>query len=80
MTPDWQSPWIFDYVFAFVFGILFQYFTITPMKKLSRKEGLKQALKADSLSLTAWQVGMSTGGSSAGASKSGCDRLVLRGA
>ena len=49
---------IYDYVLAFAFGILFQYFTIKPMKHLSRSEGFKAAFKADSLSLTAWQVGM----------------------
>ncbi len=43
---------------AFAFGILFQYLTIKPMRRLSRKEGLEAAIKADALSLTAWQVGM----------------------
>lgn len=52
------GAWVYDYVLAFAFGILFQYFTIKPMKQLSRGEGIKEALKADSLSLTAWQVGM----------------------
>jgi hypothetical protein len=52
------AVWVLDYIFAFVFGILFQYFTIAPMRNLSPKEGLKAAMKADTLSLTAWQVGM----------------------
>lgn len=52
------SVWILDYIFAFVLGIAFQYFTIKPMRQLSAKQGLLQALKADALSLTAWQVGM----------------------
>ncbi len=43
---------------AFSLGIAFQYFTIKPMRGLSVKLGLKQALKADTLSLTAWQIGM----------------------
>jgi hypothetical protein len=47
-----------DYVVAFLLGIAFQYFTIAPMRHLSRKEGLVAALKADTLSLTAWQLGM----------------------
>lgn len=50
--------WVIDYVIAFLFGIAFQYFTIKPVKGLSTKQGLIAALKADSLSLTAWQVGM----------------------
>ena len=52
------SLWIYDYILAFGFGILFQYFTIKPMKGLSAGKGLVEAVKADSLSLTAWQVGM----------------------
>jgi hypothetical protein len=52
------ATWAVDYALAFLFGIAFQYFTITPLKKLSPLEGLRAALKADTLSLTAWQVGM----------------------
>ena len=52
------GAWTLDYVLAFLFGIIFQYFTIKPMRNLSVGEGLVSALKADSLSLTAWQVGM----------------------
>lgn len=52
------AVWIVDYIFAFAFGVAFQYFTIRPMRGLSVGEGLKEAVKADVLSLTAWQVGM----------------------
>lgn len=52
------ATWTLDYVLAFLFGIAFQYFTIKPMKKLSVGKGLMTALKADALSLTAWQLGM----------------------
>jgi hypothetical protein len=52
------ASWVLDYIFAFGLGIAFQYFTIKPMRQLSAKEGLAQALKADALSLTAWQIGM----------------------
>jgi hypothetical protein len=52
------AAWVLDYALAFAFGIAFQYFTITPLKKLSVGEGLRAALKADTLSLTAWQLGM----------------------
>jgi hypothetical protein len=52
------ASWVLDYALAFAFGILFQYFTIRPMKGLGRADGLKAALKADALSLTAWQIGM----------------------
>jgi hypothetical protein len=52
------GAWVFDYAAAFLLGVAFQYFTIKPMKNLSPGEGLVAALKADSLSLTAWQIGM----------------------
>jgi len=52
------AVWIIDYLFAFSFGVAFQYFTIKPMRDVSVGEGLTQAIKADFLSLTAWQVGM----------------------
>jgi hypothetical protein len=52
------AVWIADYLFAFTLGIAFQYFTIKPMRNLSPSRGLVEALKADSLSLTAWQFGM----------------------
>jgi hypothetical protein len=52
------GAWALDYVCAFLIGIGFQYFTIAPMRGLSLGEGLLAALKADTLSLTSWQVGM----------------------
>jgi hypothetical protein len=52
------AGWAVDFAFAFAIGIAFQYFSIKPMRQLSPKQALVQALKADSLSLTAWQVGM----------------------
>lgn len=52
------AVWILDYIFAFIIGVAFQYFTIKPMRELSVGDGLVQAVKADALSLTAWQVGM----------------------
>lgn len=52
------AVWVLDYIFAFLFGVAFQYFTIKPMRGLSPGAGLVQAVKADALSLTAWQVGM----------------------
>jgi branched-subunit amino acid transport protein len=52
------AVWIVDYLFAYAFGIVFQYFTIAPMRGLSFGQGIIAAIKADTLSLTAWQVGM----------------------
>lgn len=52
------AAWVLDYILAFGFGIAFQYFTIKPMRDIGAGKALIEALKADSLSLTAWQVGM----------------------
>jgi len=52
------AVWVVDFLFAYAFGIVFQYFTIAPMRGLSFGPGLIGAIKADTLSLTAWQVGI----------------------
>jgi Domain of unknown function (DUF4396) len=52
------AVWILDFIFAFGFGVAFQYFAIKPMRDISVREGLVLAFKADALSLTAWQIGM----------------------
>ncbi|HDR9204401.1 TPA: DUF4396 domain-containing protein [Burkholderia vietnamiensis] len=52
------AVWILDFIVAFLLGILFQYFSIKPMKQLSAAQGLRAALKADIASITAWQIGM----------------------
>jgi hypothetical protein len=62
----WQSifaekifaVWVFDYFLAYIFGIVFQYATIAPRRHLGFAQGIWAAVKADTLSLTAWQVGM----------------------
>lgn len=52
------AVWILDFIFAFIIGIAFQYFTIAPMRGLGPRDGIIAALKADTLSLASWQVGM----------------------
>ncbi|HEX4333812.1 MAG TPA: DUF4396 domain-containing protein [Usitatibacter sp.] len=52
------ASWTLDFAFAFVLGIAFQYASIKPMSKLPAARALLAALKADSLSLVAWQAGM----------------------
>jgi hypothetical protein len=52
------AVWIADYILAFAFGIAFQYFTIKPMRDLAPGPALVAAVKADFLSLSAWQIGM----------------------
>jgi hypothetical protein len=52
------AVWILDYIFAYGFGIIFQYYTTAPMRHLGFAQGIWAAVKADTLSLTAWQLGM----------------------
>jgi hypothetical protein len=50
--------WIPDFLLAFGLGIVFQYFTIQPMRDLSVGDGILAALKADIASIASWQAGM----------------------
>ncbi len=52
------ASFTWDFVAAWVLGIVFQYFTIKPMRQLSPAAGLMAAIKADTLSIAAFQVGM----------------------
>jgi hypothetical protein len=52
------AVWIPDFLLAYAFGILFQYFTIAPMRGLSLGQGFLAAAKADTISIASWQVGM----------------------
>jgi hypothetical protein len=52
------AKYVVNYVLAYVFGIAFQYYSIKPMQNLSVGEGIKAAIKADTLSLTAFRVGL----------------------
>lgn len=47
-----------DYMMAYALGIAFQYFTIAPMRGISGVKGIWAAVKADTLSLTAFEVGL----------------------
>ncbi|WP_234731790.1 DUF4396 domain-containing protein [Acidocella facilis] len=49
---------VLDYAFAFLLGIVFQYYSIVPMRGLQPAEGIKAAVKADFWSLTAFEVGL----------------------
>jgi hypothetical protein len=53
----WAS-YLLDFVAAWSLGVVFQYFTIKPMRNLSPLEGIRAAIKADTLSILAFQVGM----------------------
>lgn len=55
---DLWASFVIDYILAWTLGIVFQYFTIAPMRGLSLFPGIWAAIKADTLSITAWQLGM----------------------
>ncbi|HVU19174.1 MAG TPA: DUF4396 domain-containing protein, partial [Rhizomicrobium sp.] len=52
------AVWTVDFVCAYIIGIVFQYFAIVPMRKLDFPRGIWESIKADTLSLIAWQLGM----------------------
>lgn len=49
---------IADFVFAYLLGVAFQYFTIAPMRGLSFGKGLIAAVRADTISILLFEVGM----------------------
>jgi hypothetical protein len=52
------SRLILDFLFAWILGIAFQYFSIVPMRGLSFGPGLAAAIRADTLSIAMFEVGM----------------------
>jgi hypothetical protein len=46
------------FVLAYLIGIAFQYFSIAPMRGLGVRDGVIAAVKADTLSLVAYEIGM----------------------
>lgn len=52
------AEYIIDISVAWIFGIVFQYFAIQPMRHLPRTQAIVAAIKADTLSILAFQAGM----------------------
>ena len=52
------TMFFFDFVLAYLVGIVFQYFSIAPMRHLSGWDGIIAAIKADTISLIAFEIGM----------------------
>ena len=52
------GKFLLAFALAYAFGIAFQYFAIAPMRGLGVRDGLVAAIKIDTLSLLAYQVGM----------------------
>jgi Domain of unknown function (DUF4396) len=53
----WGS-YLADFLLAYLLGIVFQYFSIAPMRNISGWPALKAALQADTISLIAFEVGL----------------------
>lgn len=49
---------VMDYILAYLLGIALQYFSIAPMRGISGFKGIWAAVKADTLSLTAFEIGL----------------------
>ncbi|MDE2166333.1 MAG: DUF4396 domain-containing protein [Alphaproteobacteria bacterium] len=52
------AEYVVEFVFAYVFGIAFQYFPIRAMRRIPPYEAIVDAVKADTLTLTAFEVGL----------------------
>jgi hypothetical protein len=58
----WGQPlfaeYVVEFVLAYLFGIAFQYFPIREMRQVPPREAIIDAVKADTLSLIAFEAGM----------------------
>ncbi len=52
------ANFLWDFIAAWSLGVVFQYFTIKPLRNLSVGGGILAAIKADTLSITTFQIGM----------------------
>ncbi|WP_022794895.1 DUF4396 domain-containing protein [Marinococcus halotolerans] len=53
------ADYIVEFTLAYLLGIFFQLFAILPMnEKMTKREGLKKAIKADTLALVFYEIGM----------------------
>jgi len=55
---DFPTRILLDFLLAWSFGILFQYLTIVPMRGLSFGRGVLQAMRADTLSIVTFEIGL----------------------
>lgn len=49
---------VLSFALAYLLGVIFQYFSIVPMRHLGFREGVWQAIRIDTLSLLAYEIGM----------------------
>lgn len=55
---EFASKLVLDFLFAWILGIVFQYATIVPMRGLSFGKGILAAIRADTLSIVLFEIGM----------------------
>jgi hypothetical protein len=49
---------VMDFLLAWLFGVIFQYFTIAPMRGLAPLEGIMAAIRADTFAIAAFEIGL----------------------
>ena len=52
------ASYLWDFLLAYLLGIVFQYFSIAPMRNISGWPAIWAAIKADTISLTAFEIGL----------------------
>ena len=52
------EEYLLDFLFAWSFGIVFQYFTVAPMSGVTGLKGIWTAIKVDTASIVAFQAGL----------------------
>jgi hypothetical protein len=52
------ADFLADFALAYLLGVVFQFFSIAPMRGLGLADGLAAAVKADSISIAAFEIGM----------------------
>lgn len=55
---EFQTRILLDFLLAWSFGVAFQYFTIAPLRGYSLGKGLLEAIRVDTLSIAAFQIGL----------------------
>ncbi len=55
---DLWASFIYDFIAAWSLGIIFQYYSIKPMRDISAGGAILAAIKADTLSILSFQIGM----------------------
>jgi hypothetical protein len=55
---DFTTRILMDFLLAWSFGVAFQYFSIVPMRGLPPGRGIIEAIRADTFSIVAFQMGL----------------------